>query len=241
MLQPNITIPTKKVAILQSNYLPWKGYFDIIAQVDLFIFYDDVQYTKNDWRNRNCIKTAMGGQWLTIPCGSKAKRMINEVTLTDHRWQTQHWEQLRQHYRKAPFFKAYQAFFEDFYLGRKWTNLSELNRYLIEQISINFLNIRDTQFDCSSRFELTQRKGLRVLELLKKTDATSYLSGPAAKNYLDETDFRECNIKLLWMDYDGYPSYRQLHPPFEHAVSIVDLLFNLGDEAKHYIGRSEKS
>jgi hypothetical protein len=224
----------KKVAVLQSNYIPWKGYFDIIHDVDLFIFYDDVQYTKNDWRNRNKIKTAQGVRWLTIPVGASEQRLICEVELNDNHWSRKQWATIQQSYSKTPYLKQYQDFFERVYTQDKWTNLSELNQFLIKTISSEFLGI-ETEFRDSREFDLTGKKADRLLDLLHKAGATLYVSGPSARDYLDELRFTEAGIKLVYKDYSGYPEYPQLFPPFEHAVSILDLLFNCGPEAPYYI------
>ena len=225
-----------KVAILQSDYIPWKGYFDILNMVDLFIFHDDLQYTKQDWRNRNKIKTANGTQWLSIPCGADEKRLICEVELKDHTWQKKHWNKIVHNYSKAAFFNNYRDFFEDFYLGKIWKNLSEMNQYLIKTISHEFLSIT-TEFDDSRKYNLKKHKAQRVIELLKKCHADQYISGPAAKNYLTENICRKNNILIHWMDYSAYPEYRQFFPPFDHKVSIIDLLFHEGPNAKKYLSK----
>jgi hypothetical protein len=225
----------KKVAILQSNYLPWKGYFDIIRRVDVFVFYDDVQYTKNDWRNRNKIQTQQGPQWITIPCGQSESRLICEVELNNSRWQKKHWSSIKQNYQKAPFFERYRPFFEYVFCEVEWRNLSELNQFVIKKISRDFLDLTDVVFEDSRKYHLQTQKGDRVLELLQKVEATDYLSGPAAKSYLDERMLATANIELEWMDYAGYPEYPQLFQPFEHGVSVIDLLFNVGDEAINYM------
>jgi len=223
-----------RVAILQSNYIPWKGYFDIIGMVDLFIFHDDLQYTKGDWRNRNKIKTKEGAKWITIPCGTSEKRLICDVKLTDFSWQLDHWKKMEVSYRDAPYFTLYEDYFRSMWLGRKWENLSELNQVFIRDISKDFLKI-NTEFDDSRRYGLKLSKGERVIELLKKAGASTYLSGPAAKNYLNPDDFVKAGIELEWMDYSGYREYPQAHPPFTHAVSIVDMLFNLGPQTVEYM------
>ena len=224
----------KKIAILQSNYIPWKGYFDIIRSVDLFIFHDDLQYTKGDWRNRNKIKTPNGIKWLTIPCGTNEKRLICEVEITDHSWQKQHWNLIQMSYKKSEYFSVYKSFFEDIFLGENWKNLSDFNQTIIKKISKEILNI-DTEFDDSRRYELKEKKGDRVIELLKKANAEYYLSGPAAKDYINEKVFKENNISLEWMDYSNYPEYTQLYPPFEHFVSIIDLIFNEGPNTLNFM------
>ena len=222
------------VVVLQSNYIPWKGYFDLIHDADVFIFYDDLQFTKNDWRNRNKIKTIKGSKWLSIPVGTSASRLICEVALDDAGWQRSHWDSLRQQYEKRPYFKLYRPFFEDVYLGRRWTNLSEMNQFLIRYISHDILKI-STQFSDSRAFQLSGQKLDRLLDLIVKSKATRYVSGPAAKGYIEPERFDELGIELAWKDYSNYPEYPQAHAPFEHGVSILDLLFNVGSEAPRYI------
>lgn len=224
-----------RVAILQSNYLPWRGYFDIIHDVDLFVFYDDVQYTKNDWRNRNKLKTPRGAEWITIPVGKDERRRIDEVTLApESGWAAAHWRMIEAHYRTAPHFARYAEFFRDVYEGRAWTRLSELNQFLITHISREFLGCT-TEFADSARFTLSGQKQDRVLDLLRATGARTYVSGPAAKDYLEPQRFVDAGIELVWKNYAGYPDYPQFHPPFVGAVSIVDLLFQTGPAAADYI------
>jgi hypothetical protein len=223
-----------RVAVLQSNYLPWKGYFDIIHNVDLFVFYDDVQYTKNDWRNRNKLKTAKGATWFTIPVGQDIRRRVFEVEIKDSAWQEKHWRALSDWYSTTPHFARYAGFFQDLYLGRRWTNLSELNQHLIESISREFLGIR-TQFADSRSFATTGARQDRLIELLQRVGASSYVSGPAAKGYIEADRFAAAGIALVWKSYAGYPEYDQRFPPFEHGVSIVDVLFNTGPDAPDYI------
>lgn len=223
-----------KVAVIQSSYIPWKGYFDIIHDVDEFIFYDDVQFTKSDWRTRNRIKTPQGTQWLTVPAGPSSSRLICEVTLTDPAWQAKHWRSLFQNYSRAPYFKTYRALFENFYLGTAWSSLSAMNQCLIRLIATDLLGITTTF--CDSRNYAPQGQRLdRLLDLLNKTGATTYISGPNAKSYIDSERFAEAGIELLYKNYSDYPEYPQLYPPFEHAVSVLDLIFNTGPQAPEYI------
>jgi len=224
----------KKVAVLQSNYIPWKGYFDIISRVDEFIFYDDVQYTNRDWRNRNKIKTPNGLLWLSIPVGAGRNRLICNVEIPNRDWQKKHWQSISQFYGKAPFFDEYKSFFEDFYLSETHNNLSDMNIGLIKKICSEILDIK-TNFRDSREFNLQGKKENRMLELLEKTGATHYLSGPSAKKYICEQHFADRNIKLEWMDYSGYPEYKQLFGEFEHAVSILDLIFNVGNDSSFYV------
>jgi hypothetical protein len=224
----------KTVVVLQSNYIPWKGYFDLVHDADLFIFHDDLQYTKNDWRNRNKIKTPKGAEWMTIPVGTDEHRLICEVTIRDAGWQAKHWQTIARHYAECPYFLRYQAFFEELYQGRTWTNLSELNQFLIRSIARDMLHI-DAQFADSRDYALSNRKLDRLLELVMKAGGERYVSGPAARDYIDPARFARAGIELVWKDYSGYPEYRQRFPPFEHAVSILDLIFNAGPDAPWYI------
>ncbi|MBQ6342909.1 MAG: WbqC family protein [Anaerolineaceae bacterium] len=224
----------KKIAVLQSNYIPWKGYFDIIHDVDEFIFYDEVQFTKNDWRNRNRILTNTGLQWLTIPTTGSITQTIDEVSTAGSQWQRKHYNTLLTYYSKAPFFSKYRAFLEDFYFEHEWTNLSQLNRYLIVHISQDFLGIK-TKFSDSRNYYSAGSGHEKLLSLLKSAGAEYYVSGPAAKSYIQAEDYEKAGIELHWKDYSKYPEYPQLHKPFSHNVTILDLLFNTGDDAPNYI------
>lgn len=223
-----------KAAILQSNYIPWKGYFDIIGMVDEFVFLDDVQYTKQDWRNRNKIKTPKGSEWLTVPCGTDLDRLIHDVEITNSRWQKKHWAAIQHNYSKCPGMKIYRDFLVEFYEQREWTNLSEMNQWFITRLCRDFLGMK-TQFRDSREFSVSKARGDRVLGILVELGATAYLSGPAANDYLDPQNFDTRGIELQWMDYSGYPEYRQKYPPFEHGVSIIDLLLNEGDNAPDFM------
>lgn len=230
----NTAKPPLTVAVLQSNYLPWKGYFDFIHEVDLFVFYDDVQFTTNDWRNRNRIPTANGLTWLTVPVGAAIDRLICEVVIPDARWQRKHWMTLQQSYAGTPGLALYGEFFRHVYEDNRWQSLSELNQSLIRGIA-GLLDIH-TRFDDSRHYCLHGHKQERLLDLLQQLGATRYISGPAGRNYIEEEGFREAGIELAYKSYSGYPEYRQRHGhPFEHAVSVVDLLFNTGADAAHHV------
>jgi hypothetical protein len=221
------------VAVLQSNYLPWRGYFDLIHDADVFVFYDDVQYTVNDWRNRNRVKTANGVVWLTIPVGNQNDRRICDVELPDRSWQRKHWMTIEQSYRKAPHFARYEAFFRDVY-GRTWTSLSMLNQTLIKSIASDLLGIT-TEFRDSRDFVLQHSKSDRLLSLLQQLGADRYISGPAAKAYIDLPAYEKAGIQVKWKNYDTYPEYAQLHGDFVDNVSIVDTLMCCGEGAGEYI------
>ncbi len=225
----------KKVAILQSNYIPWKGYFDMIRMVDEFILYDDMQYTRRDWRNRNKIKSSNGLAWLTIPVEVKGKyfQKINETVISEPGWAKDHWATIKQFYSKAKYFKDYKDIFEHFYLNTSESLLSLVNYELIRIIN-EILGIT-TKISWSGDYELADGKTERLLSLVQQAGGKEYLSGPAAKDYIVDSFFEEAGIKLSWMDYSGYPEYTQLYPPFEHGVTILDLIFNEGSEAIKYM------
>lgn len=222
----------KKIAILQSNYIPWKGYFDMIAAVDEFILYDDMQFTKNDWRNRNQIKTPQGLQWLTVPVGKDIGRRIRDVTL-EARWQVKHWKSLESNYRRAPHFDEIATWLEPLYISQSYAYLSQMNRCLIEAIC-NYLCIK-TAITNSWEYVLREGKTERLADLCTQAGGTEYISGPAAKDYVEESVFAEMGIKLTWFDYVGYPEYPQLWGQFTHRVTILDLLFNCGKDAHRYM------
>jgi len=225
----------KRVAILQSNYIPWKGYFDIIATVDEFILYDDVQFTKNDWRNRNLVKTVQGKKWITIPVSVRSLHQnINEVTVADLRWPARHWRTISNTYRAAPYFAQYRDYFKELFLETKELYLSHVNyRFLCAILKI--LDVQ-TKVTWSTDYAPIKGRGAeRVLNLCRAAGATHFLSGPAAKAYIKSERFAEAGIELEYMDYAGYPEYPQLYPPFDHAVSIMDLILMCGPRAPCYI------
>ena len=225
----------KTIAITQSNYIPWKGYFDVIQSVDELVLYDDVQFTKADWRNRNQIKTQGGVKWLTVPVEVKGKysQKIKDTRISDPRWTKKHWEAIRHSYSKAGSFKEYRELFEDLYLNCNEEFLSRVNFRFLEAVN-RVLGI-ETRISWSSDYALPEGKSERLLSICKEAGAKKYISGPAAKDYLDESIFQQEGIEVEWMDYSGYPEYRQLFPPFEHGVTILDLLFNEGSNAKTFM------
>ncbi len=225
----------KKVAVIQSNYLPWKGYFDLIAASDEFIVFDDMQYTRRDWRNRNLIKTPNGLQWLTVPVKVKGKyhQTIRETEIDGNEWALKHWKTLLQHYRRAKCFSELAQELEPLYLKNEHSHLSQLNRALIEWVCAK-LNIK-TVLSNSWDYILKEGKTERLADLCCQAGATEYISGPSAKGYIDEGLFAERGIKLTWFDYAGYREYPQLWGSFAHNVSIIDLLFNCGEEAQQYM------
>jgi hypothetical protein len=225
----------KHVAIVQSCYIPWKGYFDLINLVDEFVLYDDRQYTRRDWRNRNRIKTPQGSQWLTIPVEVKGRydQRIDEARISDPEWADRHWKTLEHNYRAAPHFEDYSDTLASLYGGATDPRLSTVNRAFLETIC-RLLGI-ETSLSWSTDYDAHGTKTDRLVSLCQASGATDYLSGPSAKEYMDESRFEEAGIQLEYMNYSGYPEYPQLHPPFEHEVTVLDLLFNAGPEAPQYM------
>lgn len=223
-----------KVFITQSNYIPWKGYFDAINQADVFVIYDEMQYTKNDWRNRNQIKTPNGIQWLTIPVKQgMLDQKISETEVANQVWRKKHWKTILQNYRKAPHFEEFAPDFEELYLNDSETNLSQINEKFIHAINQQ-LGIT-TEFRSSSDFDLSEERTQRLVNICSELKADTYLSGPAAKDYLNEAPFNDAGIGVEWLDYSGYPEYPQQFGGFEHGVTILDLLFNTGKDAPEFM------
>jgi WbqC-like protein family len=225
----------KRVAIVQSNYVPWKGYFDLIASVDEFIFLDDVQFTRGDWRNRNRIKTAQGLAWLTIPVRTRGRygQRIDEVEIADPGWNLAHLRTLTRAYRAAPCFADWEPWLRQLYLGSASLRLSEVNRRFIETICAELAI--ETKLSRSSDYDATGSKSERLLALCLEAGADQYVSGPRARAYLDEALFDDAGIPVSWFDYSGYREYPQLHPPFEHRVSVLDLILHTGAGARDHL------
>jgi hypothetical protein len=227
--------PPKSVAIVQSCYVPWKGYFDLINSVDEFVLYDDRQYTRRDWRNRNRVKTAQGTVWLTIPVKVRGKYLqrIDETEVSDPTWTDRHWRTLEYAYRDAPYFGWCREKLYSLYRDSNEVLLSRINHRFIEA-ACELLGIR-TRLTWSTDYEAEGAKTDRLVNLCAATGASTYLSGPSARSYLDESLFEQAGVEVRYIDYSGYPEYAQLHPPFEHRVSVIDLLVHTGPAAPGYL------
>jgi hypothetical protein len=224
--------------ILQPSYIPWRGYFHQIYKADIFVFYDDVQYDKHGWRNRNQIKTSQGKQWLTIPVHSGGVTVygtpINKVSIDWSKlWAKSHWKALNFSYAKAPYYHHYLMLLESFYLRRD-EFLADFTIDLTVALARE-LGIRHTRFMRSSGIPgIDGQKTDRLIQILTRVGATHYISGPSAKGYIDEDKFESAGITLEYVEYN-YPEYPQLNPPYDPQVSILDLLFMTGPEALKYI------
>jgi hypothetical protein len=226
-----------KAVVLQPSYIPWRGYFDLIRRSDVFVFYDDVQYDKHGWRNRNRIKSPSGLHWLTIPVHAKGNTVdrtpINQIRIDRQRdWRRSHLEQLRHNYRRAPFFKDCATLLDAIYAGDP-EYLADFTIRTTVQIA-QYLGLTQVRFERASTLHATGSKNDRLLEVLKSVGTTHYISGPSARAYIDERRFLDAGISLEYIDY-SYEPYEQLYPPYEPAVSILDLLFMKGDDAQRFI------
>ena len=226
---------TKKVAVLQSNYIPWKGYFDLINSVDVFVIYDLVQYTKNDWRNRNQIIAGGKPTWLTIPVRQeRLDQRIDETRVADPRWAKKHWRTIEQSYSKSPGFAQFGHSIGDSLMGCA-------NEPLLSSVNLRMINMLcsqmeiDTKIISSDEFDLPEDRVDRLVHICKELGAEEYVSGPAARIYLDEDRFHEEGLKVSWYEYDGYPEYAQKSEQYDHFVSVLDLLFCTGSNFRNHM------
>lgn len=222
-----------KAAIIQSNYLPWKGYFDIIHEVDQFVFLDDVQYTHRDWRNRNKIKTPGGVKWISVPVLGGINQKIYETKIDySQKWREKHKNTIHHSYASAPYYESYNTDIFDIF-SKSFNTLSELNIFAIKKISC-ILGI-EVKFTNSKDLTSQGVKDDKLINICHIIGANSYLSGPNGMNYIEANKFSTAKIELLFKDYSGYPEYPQLWGMFEHNVSIIDLIFNCGEKSPGYI------
>ncbi|RKY43027.1 MAG: hypothetical protein DRP80_06065 [Candidatus Omnitrophota bacterium] len=224
------------VSVHQPQYLPWIGYFDKILKSDCFVFLDKVQYKHREFQNRNRIRVKDGWIWLTVPVIVKGKRhqLINEVKIDNtSEWQRGHLRSLEVSYSKAEFFKDYRDWLEEVYLNRKWEKLIDLNVFIIRFI-LNELKI-ETPVYFESELGTTHTGTERIIEICKKLGADTYLSGVGGRDYLDEERFKEEGIVLKYQEFK-HPIYRQVfcrdEKEFVPNLSVIDLLFNEGQESK---------
>ena len=228
-----------KAVILQPSYIPWRGYFDQICRADLFIFYDDVQYDKHGWRNRNQIKTSQGKQWMTIPVHTKG--VTEGISIKDVRidwskpWSKNHLKALTFAYAKAPCFASYAPWLDSVF-ERRDEFLADFTIRLTMEIARKIGNTH-TRFMRSSEIPgIDGQKTDRLIQILMHVGANNYISGPSARDYVEMEKFDHTGISLEYMEYN-YPEYPQLYPPFDQYVTILDLMFMVGNDARKYIER----
>jgi hypothetical protein len=224
-----------RCAVIQPSYIPWRGYFDIMRRVDLFVFYDDVQYDRRGWRNRNRVKSPNGPLWLTIPVRARGAQLegtpICAIETDGSAWAAQHYETLRHLYSRAPHFHELRPWLEQLYA----TPPSHLADFTIRStIALAERLGLKTRFVRSSELNASGAKTERLIQILQRLGATHYLTGPSARHYIDEERFAHEGITLEWMSYE-YPEYPQLYGPYDPHVSILDLLFMTGDRALEYL------
>ena len=222
-----------RVGIIQSSFIPWRGYFDFIASTDIFVFFDDIQYSRGGWRNRNKIKTPNGLQWLTVPV---VHQQLNQIICETHidnstNWQKKHLHAWEINYRPSPYFSEAIALLNNFEDSKNKT-ISELNIALIKRIC-NYLDI-PTKLISSSDLSVSGTKTDRLINILEKLGASAYLSGPSADAYLNKKLFAEKCIQLEYKSYD-YAPYPQLWGNFQGEVTVLDLIANCGPDAKNYL------
>jgi len=221
-----------KIAVLQPSYLPWLGFFEQMMSVDSFVFYDDVQYTKNDWRNRNRVKTKEGFLWLTIPVKSSTSLQIREVRIDGSKhWQEKHRKTIAQLYSKSPYFEEVSALFEPFWTNRYEFLLDALRDSIV--LIAEYLHI-ETKILFSSELQITGDKNEKLVNMCKILGASHYYSGLAAQNYLDIELFNKNGIEVAFQYYK-HPTYPQIHGDFISHLSIIDLLFNCGKKSREIL------
>jgi len=208
----------KSIAILQSNYIPWQGYFDLIRSVDEFVILDSVQFTKNDWRNRNRIKTQAGPAWLTIPIRTSGRfpQAIRDAEVADAGWAQRHWQTLARNYANAPNFRRYAPELEAAYQqAARESHLSKINGVFLELVC-RWLGIQ-TKISACETYPDDPDRVERLISICRAAGARNYLSGPSARAYLDPARFAAAGIEVKFLDYQGYPAPR---------LSVIDGILN---------------
>ena len=220
------------VSIHQPQYLPWLGYFDKIDQADIFVLLDDVQYKKNEWQNRNKIRTSQGWQWITVPVQYTFGEKINQIKTNNNTdWRENHYKSLVTNYNKASHFKNYEPFFKETYAADR-EYLVDINVHFIEYFT-RTLGIK-TKLIKSSQVKVEGQKTERLINICKNFRADAYISGAGAREYLDLDRFKKENIEVIFQNFK-HPAYKQVYNNFEPFMSVVDLLFNCGDKSLEII------
>lgn len=224
-----------RIAISQSNFIPWRGYFDLIRSVDEFVIYDEAQFTRRDWRNRNLIKTPNGQQWLTVPVKSKGNydAKISEIEVLDSNWREKHWASIEFSYSKAEYFGWGREWLGELFEAASFHSLSSINSHFLVAF-LEQLDIRTPLLN-SVNFQLAEDRNERLLNICLELGATHYVSGPSAKSYLDEGLFLSHGIVVEWFNFEGYEPYPQEWGAFLDKLSIVDLFLNCGPESFKFL------
>lgn len=219
-----------RISIIQPGYLPWLGFFELMYNCDLFVIFDDVQYTKKDWRSRNRIRSKNGWLWLTVPVLTKGKRfqLISEARINySTNWQLKHLRTLEINYHKAKYFKEYFCSFKEI-LSRKHDYLINLDLEIIYWFSQG-LGI-DRPVLKSSTLKTSGKREERIIEICKKLGARELYDSKAASFFLNAEDFKNEGINVIFQDY-SHPVYTQVYKPFVPYMSTIDLLFSHGADS----------
>ena len=217
------------VAVHQPQYLPWLGYFDKINRADIFVLLDNVQFKKNEWQNRNRIKTANGRQWLTVPVMYKYPQLINEVEINNKdKWQHRQRQAIISNYKKAPCWSLLEEFFEEIF-SSKWQYISQLNIHVVKRLA-GLLGITTPIHVASELGEFPEDPDERLIALTRHFNADTYLAGGGGKGYMDMEKYTQNGIKVIFQEYE-HPVYDQLFGAFEPFMSVVDLIYNHGEKS----------
>ena len=221
------------VSIHQPYYFPWLGYFEKVLKADVFVILDDVQYEKNNFYNRNRVKTSNGATWITIPVMYKSKINLMDITIDEkQKWQKKHFDTIFFSYKKAPYFKEHEEFLENIFKNMKYEKLIDINLYTLKYL-FNALEI-ETPIKYASELNINSTATQRLIDITKAVGADTYLSGSSGKNYMDLDLFDKENIDVIYQDYKS-PTYTQLGNHFESNLSILDLLLNHGAKSREII------
>lgn len=221
----------RTIGILQPGYLPWLGFFEQIYKSDVFVIYDDVQYDKEGWRNRNRIKTANGIQWLTVPVYVKLSEspLIMDVRIDNKdNWRKKHFNSIKMSYSKSPFFKEYINIFEEAY-STHWDLIVDIDMFFILKLA-DCLGMGDKKIVRSSTLGISGDRDNRLISICKELGADTFYEGAAGKNYIDVDYFARNGVKVEFQEY-RHPIYKQLYGDFVPYLSVIDLLFNHGSES----------
>jgi len=217
------------VAVHQPQYLPWLGYFDKIDRADIFVLLDNVQFKKNEWQNRNKIKTAQGWQWLTVPVMYKYPQLITEVMINSKvNWRHKQRQAILSNYRKAPYYDSLERFFEDIF-SSSWQFISQLNIDMVKRLG-NILGTDTPIYVASDLGEFPQDPDERLIAITKHFGSGTYLAGAGGRKYMDLEKYSKSGTKVIFQDFK-HPSYSQLFGGFEPFMSVIDLIFNHGDKS----------
>jgi hypothetical protein len=225
------------IAVHQPQYMPWLGYFHKMDKADIFVLLDTVQFKKNEWQNRNKIKTAQGWQWLTVPVSYKFPEKIYQVSINKNsKWQDAHGKSLRTNYSKSAYFNLINEFLEKVFTA-EWERIAHLNLFTVQELA-RILGIRTPIYVASELGQLPEDPDDRLIAINKHFNGTTYLAGSGGKGYMKVEKYENAGIRVQFQEFH-HPVYPQLFGPFEPYMSVLDLLFNCGPASLSILRRSE--